>query len=120
MATEDVAEWFDRNCHRVVTSLDLATELEILLTFERPIQPSTTSNPLKTGGSLCPWVYLTAQRSIDADMAAVLSQPLSSGEIDQHPSGYHRAVCRTAIQVWNPPAFQALAIHLESTGPWLM
>ena len=30
MAREDVAEWFDWNHHRVVTPLELATELEML------------------------------------------------------------------------------------------
>ena len=81
MAREDVAEWFDWNRHRVVTPLDLATELEMLA----------------------------------EDMEVVFSQLLLSGEIDQHASGYHRAVGRTAIQVWNPPAFQALAALPQST-----
>jgi len=82
MAREDVAEWFDWNRHRVVTPLELATELEMLA----------------------------------EDMEVVLSQLLLSGEIDQHPLGYHRAGRRTAIQVWNPPALPALAIPPEGTG----
>ena len=82
MAREDVAEWFDWNRHRVVTPLDLATELEMLA----------------------------------ADMEVVLSQLLLSGEIDQHSLGYHRAGRRTAMQVWNPPALQALVIPPESSG----
>ena len=75
MARGDIAEWFDWNRHRVVTPLELATELDMLA----------------------------------ADIEVVLSQLLLSGEIDQHALGYHSAVRRTAIQVWNPPAFQALA-----------
>jgi hypothetical protein len=81
-ACEDIAEWFDWNRHRVVTSPELAAELDLS----------------------------------EADVQTVFSELVLAGKIEQHALGYHRAVRRTANQVWNPPAFQVLAIPFKSTG----
>jgi hypothetical protein len=52
----------------------------------------------------------------EADVQTVFSELVLAGKIDQHASGYHRAVRQTAIQAWNPPVLQALAIPFASTG----
>jgi hypothetical protein len=50
------------------------------------------------------------------DMEVVLSQLLLSGEIEQHASGYHRAVHHAATQVRKPLSFQAFAAPPERAG----
>jgi len=52
----------------------------------------------------------------EADVQTVFSELAVAGRIERHASGYHRAVRRTAIQVWNPPVFLALAIPPEGIG----
>jgi hypothetical protein len=81
-ARDDIVEWFDWNRHRVVTSRELADELDLP----------------------------------EADVQTVFAKLVLDGKIDQHVSGYHRAVRLAAIEIWYPPALQALAIPPEGIG----